>query len=169
MNFAVSSLLFKVAKESNSISLYADGEHLRTDVYSSLGVFLGLILIKITNLYILDSVVAILVSVFIYRTGYKLSKQAFMDLLDYSLPDSDINKIKDIVNKFSDVVLKNNSIKARRVGPYKDIDFVLQFPENTSILECHKVCDKIEKSIREIYPNCSISIHSEPIVTVCVQ
>ena len=51
MNFSVSSILFKVAKESDSISLYADGEHLRTDVYSSLGVFLGLVLIKITDLF----------------------------------------------------------------------------------------------------------------------
>ena len=74
-NIIVSSLLFKVAKESNSISLYADGEHLRTDVYSSLGVLIGLILIKITGYSILDPVIAILVAVIIFRAGYTISKK----------------------------------------------------------------------------------------------
>ena len=70
LNIVVSSLLFKVAKETNSISLYADGEHLRTDVYSSFGVLVGLILIKITGYSILDPVIAILVAVIIFRAGY---------------------------------------------------------------------------------------------------
>ena len=92
MNFLVSSLLFKVAKESNSISLYADGEHLRTDVYSSVGVLVGLILIKITGHTILDPIIAILVAVFIYRTGYAISRRALVNLLDHSLPNEDIEK-----------------------------------------------------------------------------
>ena len=164
LNIFVSSLLFKVAKESNSISLYADGEHLRTDVYSSLGVLLGLILIKVTGYGVLDPVVAILVAVVIFKAGYSISKKAASNLLDHSVPDENINNIKQIVEIYSNTVtLKPNSIKARQVGPVKDIDMVLQFCENTSICECHKICDEIEKQIRLIYPNCSISIHSEPI------
>ena len=164
LNFVVSSLLFKVAKESNSISLYADAQHLRTDVYSSLGVLLGLVLIKYTGHTDLDPIIAILVAVFIYRTGYKLSKKAWMNLLDYSLPQQDIEEIKQVVGQVSGVaVLKENSIRARQVGPSKDIDLVLQFPQNTTICECHKICDEIEKQIQKIYVGSSISIHSEPI------
>lgn len=162
MNFIVSSILFRVSKESNSISLYADGEHLRTDVYSSVGVLVGLILIKITGYTVLDPIIAILVAVFIYRTGYNISKRTMMDLLDYSLPNEDIQKIKRIITEFSsDSKLK--SIKARKVGPTLDIDIVLQFDGETSICECHKICDEIEKQIRKIYPNSSISTHSEPL------
>lgn len=164
MNFLVSSLLFKVAKESNSISLYADGEHLRTDVYSSVGVLVGLILIKITGHTILDPIIAILVAVFIYRTGYAISRRALMNLLDHSLPNEDIEKIKSIVKSFSpSVKLKRHSIRTRQVGPSIDIDLILQFPQDTSICECHKICDEIEKQIQELYINSSISIHSEPI------
>lgn len=164
LNIIVSSLLFKVAKDTNSISLYADAEHLRTDVYSSAGVLLGLILIKITGHTVLDPIVAILVAVVIFKAGYSISKKACSNLLDHSLPNENIDNIKKIIKTYSDsVTLKRNSIKARQVGPTKDIDMILQFPENTTICECHKICDEIEKQIQAIYPNCSISIHSEPI------
>ena len=164
LNIIVSSLLFKVAKESCSISLYADGEHLRTDVYSSLGVLIGLMLIKITGYTLLDPVIAILVAVIIFKAGYSISKKSAENLLDHSLPEENINRIVEIIeSQTGNAVLKQNSLKARQLGPTKDIDLILQFPENTSICECHKICDKIEKQIQSIYPNCSISIHSEPI------
>lgn len=164
MNIIVSSLLFRVAKESDSISLYADGEHLRTDVYSSLGVLLGLILIKMTGYSVLDPIIAILVAVFIFRAGCSISKKALSNLLDHALPSADIKHIEEIIKQYCDTVkLKRNSIKARQVGPTKDIDMILQFPEETTICACHKICDEIEDKIRKIYPECSISIHSEPL------
>ena len=164
MNIILSSILFKVAKDSNSVSLYADGEHLRTDVYSSLGVFGGLVLIKITGYTLLDPIIAILVAVFIYKTGFNISKKTMQNLLDHSLPKDDIERIKTVLKQFSDTAkLKKNGIKTRQIGPTTDLDMVLQFPENTSICECHKICDEIEKEIQIIYPHCSISIHAEPL------
>ena len=163
-NLLVSSILFKVSKESNSISLYADGEHLRTDVYSSFGVFAGLILIKITGYSLLDPIIAILVAVFIYKTGYSISKRTLQNLLDHSLPKDDLEAIKTVLKQFSGIAkLKKNSIRTRQVGPTTDLDMILQFPENTSICECHKICDEIEKQIQILYPHCSISIHAEPL------
>ncbi len=163
LNIIVSTLLFKVAKESNSISLYADGQHLRTDVYSSLGVLFGLILIKYTGHTLLDPVIAILVACFIFRTGQKIAKQSIMRLLDYSLPKDEIDLLKKIIYGFNNKVeLKDNSLKARQIGPTTDIDLTLLFPKETSLCECHRICDDIEKQIRNIYANASISIHSEP-------
>ncbi len=167
MNFFVSSVLIKTAKESDSLSLLADGEHLRTDIYSSLGVLIGLILIKITGYSILDPIIAIFVALFIFHTGCKISQKACMNLLDHSLPDNDIENIKQIINKYADTVkLKPDSIKGRQIGPSKDIDIILQFAGETPICECHKICDEIEKQIQSIYINSSISIHSEPICYV---
>ena len=164
MNIVVSTLLFKVAKESDSVSLYADGEHLRTDVYSSLGVLVGLVLIKITGYSVLDPIIAISVAVLIFSAGHSITKKTLQNLLDHSLPSDDIKQLESIIKQYSDVVrLKRHSIKARQVGPTKDIDLILQFPEETTICECHKICDDVEKQIRKIYKKCSISIHSEPI------
>ena len=163
-NYIISTILFRIAKSTNSIALHADGEHLRTDVFSSVGVLLGLYLIKITGHTILDPVIAILVAGFIYKTGYKISKKAWMNLLDHSLPKTDIENINNIIKNFSHCAkLKHNGIKARQVGPTKDIDLILQFPEQTPICECHKICDAIEKQILALYTNSSISIHSEPL------
>lgn len=163
-NFIISSILIKVSKKSGSVSLYADGEHLRTDVYSSLGVLIGLVLIKITGHSVLDPLIAILVAVFILRTGFSITKKTLNCLLDSSLPDSDIEKIKAIINNFSNnVTLKENGIKARQMGPNKDIDIILQLDGNTTICECHKICDKIEEEIQKLFLNSSISIHTEPI------
>ena len=162
-NIIVSSLLFKTAKEGNSISLYADAQHLRADVYSSFGVLLGLILIKYTDYNLLDPIIAILVACFICKTGHKIVKQSVMRLLDYSLPSEDITNLSDIIiNLSSNAKLKDGTLKARQVGPSTDIDFVLVFPSDTSLCQCHQICDEIENQIRNIYPNASISIHSEP-------
>ena len=76
-NFFVSSYLFYVAKKTNSISLYADAEHLRTDIWSSLGVLIGLILIKITGIIILDPIIAMIVALFILKTGGESNETVF--------------------------------------------------------------------------------------------
>lgn len=164
MNIIVSILLFRIAKESESISLYADGEHLRTDVYSSLGVLIGLILIKITGHSVLDPIIAISVAVLIFKAGWVISKKTLRNLLDQSLPKDDIKHIENIVKQYSETVkLKRHSIKARQLGPNKDINLILQFPCETTICDCHKICDEIELQIKKIYPKSSVSIHSEPL------
>ena len=162
-NVIVSNVLFKTAKESNSVSLYADAQHLRTDIYSSLGVLGGLILIKITGYYIFDSIIAVLIALFIFKTGYNISKKTIANLLDHSLDEDDIEKIKNIIKQFPNTKLKENGIKTRQTGPSIDIDLILQFEGNTTIYNCHKICDEIETMITATFGNCQISIHSEPI------
>ena len=162
-NFLVSSYLFKVAKASNSVSLFADGEHLRTDIYSSLGVLLGLVLIKITGYHILDPIIAIIVAIFIFRAGFSISKETLNNLLDGSLPKEDLEKIESIIDTFNDKgILGYKSLKARRVGPAVDIELILLFPKNMTILDCHNICDDIEASIANKIGHCTVTIHAEP-------
>ena len=145
-NFFVSSILFKVAKKSNSISLFADGEHLRTDIYSSLGVMAGLILIKITGIHILDPIIAILVALFIFKAGFSIAKETLNNLLDGSLPCEELKLIEDIINSYDNKHVKGyKNLKARRSGPSKDIEITILFPNNMTIDECHNICDEIEE------------------------
>lgn len=162
-NFVVSSHLFYVAKKTDSISLYADGEHLRTDIWSSLGVLIGLVLIKITGFLILDPLIAILVAAFILKTGFSISKTTLNNLLDVSLPVEDLNEIENVINSFQNNGISGyKNIKARRVGPDKQIEITLLFPKNMTIEKCHDICDEIEDCIRQQLGNCNISIHAEP-------
>ena len=162
-NIFVSSYLFKIAKKSDSVSLHADGEHLRTDVFSSLGVLLGLVLIKVTGIPILDPIIAILVALFILKAGFEISKNTLNNLLDGALPLEDIETIKNIINSYNDSCLKGyKDLKARRSGPSKDIEITMLFPENMTIADCHKICDNVENLITEKLGNCDILIHAEP-------
>ena len=170
-NFLVSSYLFRVAKKTNSISLYADGEHLRTDIWSSLGVLIGLILIKITGLIILDPIIAIVVALFILKTGFSISKTTLNNLLDGSLPQEDLNKIENIITKYmnQDGILGYKSLKARSAGPEKQIEMTLLFPKHMTIEICHNICDELEDKIRNELGFCNISIHAEPECEKCLK
>lgn len=162
-NFFVSSILFKVAKKSNSISLFADGEHLRTDIYSSLGVMAGLILIKITGIHILDPIIAILVALFIFKAGFSIAKETLNNLLDGSLPCEDLKLIEDIINSYDNKHVKGyKNLKARRSGPSKDIEITILFPNDMTIDECHNICDEIEELIEQKLGHVTIMIHAEP-------
>ena len=167
-NFFVSSYLFKIAKKSGSISLLADAEHLRTDIYSSFGVLLGLVLIKFTGIEILDPLIAFFVALFILKTGISITKTALNNLLDGSLPDSDVRLIQKVVNG-SDGVVSYKNIKSRRVGAYKDIEITLIFPSDMTILQCHDICDDIEAKLEHELGNTVVVLHAEPDCKNCAK
>lgn len=160
-NFTVSSYLFYVAKKADSVSLYADAQHLRTDIFSSLGVLLGLILIKITGYTVIDPLIALIVALIIIKTGYSISKETLNNLLDGSLPAEEINKIENILNNNPSVKGYKN-IKARKAGHCKDIEITVFFNPDLKISECHKICDDIENDLAKELDEITVVIHPEP-------
>lgn len=160
-NLLVSSYLFVVAKNTDSIALKADAKHLSTDVYSSLGVLLGLILIKITGILILDPLIAIFVSLIILKTGVTITKETLNNLLDGTLPEEDIEKIKRIINSCENIKGYKN-LKSRRSGSSRDIDITILCNGNLPLKDCHAICDLLESNIRGALPNAQITIHCEP-------
>ena len=161
-NFVVSRYLFYVAKKSDSVSLLADAEHLSTDIFSSLGVLVGLVLIKITGIAALDPIVAIVVAVIILKTGFTISKETLNNLLDGSLQQEDIKKIETIL-KNNKVIKGFKNIKGRKSGQYKDIELTLLFNPDMKISCAHNICDEIENEIKKELGNVSTIIHAEPV------
>lgn len=163
VNIAVSSVLFKVAKDSDSVSLYADAEHLRTDVLSALGVFVGLLIIKFTGIYILDPVIAIIVALIIFKAGFSISKRTMDNLLDCSLPEEEMDEIRLFLDTFKpDGIVDYTNLKARRLGPHRNIEVTLLFPKDMTIYDCHTICDSIEHKLSQRFGDISASIHLEP-------
>ena len=163
VNIVVSTILFKVAKKTGSIALYADAEHLRTDIYTSLGVALGMILIKLTDIHILDSIIAIIVVVMIFHAGLVLCRKAVGNLLDEGLPEEDINKINNIVKLFKDDgVYEMCKIKTRTSGPRKNIELVIYVKGSMTVKESHDICNKIEACLRAEFGEVDVMIHIEP-------
>ena len=173
INFIVSKKLYKVAKEEDSIALEADALHLKTDVYTALGVGMGLFLIWVTNLIwstnltYLDPIIAILVAIFILKESFELLKTAFNPLLDIKLSDEEIEIIKDNISKYSSVFCNYHDLKTRKSGRIRYIDLHLVFPENKSIKEAHDICDKIEHDIEQVLKYAEVMIHLESSETTC--
>jgi len=167
INFMVSKKLYKVAKQEDSIALEADALHLKADVYTSLGVGIGLLLIWITGLDYLDPIVAILVAIFILKESFELLKTAFNPLLDIKLSDEEIKMITDIISKYSSVFCNYHDLKTRKSGRIRYIDLHLVFPENKSVKDAHDICDQIEHDIELILKYAEVMIHLESSETTC--
>ena len=168
INYFVSNKLYKVAKQEDSIALEADALHLKADVYTSLGVGVGLLLIWITKLHFLDPVVAIIVAIFILKEAFELLKTAFNPLLDVKLSDEEINTIESTINKFNSVYCDFHNLRTRKSGNIKYIDLHLVFPEDTPIKAAHDICDKIENELEASIRNTEVLIHIESCTHQCL-
>jgi cation diffusion facilitator family transporter len=162
VNWYVSSRLMKVARKTESIALESDAWHLRTDVFTSLGVFLGLILIRITGIAIFDPLVAIGVAIVIMKAAYDLTRRSFSDLLDRKIPDKDENRIKAIICEHASRYAGFHGLKTRRSGPEIFIEFHLVVPSDVTVETSHDLTDHLEDDLNLEFPRATITIHVEP-------
>lgn len=169
INHLVSRKLYKVAKAEDSIALEADALHLKADVYTSLGVGVGLLLIWITGLNYLDPVVAILVAIFILKEAFELLKSAFSPLLDIRLSDEEICIITSQINKYNSNLCDFHNLRTRKSGKTKYVDLHLVLPQNMSIKEAHDLCDIIEEDIEKLLKNIEVLIHLESCEKSCTE
>lgn len=163
VNFFVSRRLYKVARKTDSIALEADALHLRTDVYTSLGVALGLGIMYLVHLPILDPIIAIAVALLILYEAYSLMMRAFNPLVDVSLDEQDVKCIRDCLNEILGSNCSYRELRTRKSGHYRYVDFILQVDPSLSVQDAHAFCDKLDALIEERLPNCEVNIHVEPL------
>jgi cation diffusion facilitator family transporter len=162
VNFLVSRHLLRVAKKEDSVALEADAWHLRTDVYTSLGVFAGLIAVRLTEITLLDPIIAIAMALLIIRAAYQITRKAVLDLLDVSLPENEINTITDIVNGHLGEIAGFTDLRTRKSGGERFIHLTLIMPYDAVLSQTHALCVRIETEIGQKLPNCNIVIHCDP-------
>jgi cation diffusion facilitator family transporter len=175
-NLAVSQLLFKVGRETDSVALLADAWHLRTDVYTSAGVMAGLGIIWIghgmlpgTDLHWIDPVCAIGVAVLIIKAAYDLTRQAARDLLDASLPAQEEEWIRQSVEAERAVVNGYHALRTRKAGHFRFVEFHIQVDPLMSVAESHALTQKLSGTIQARIPNASVTIHVEPCDRECTE
>ena len=162
MNFIVSQKLMKVAKQTESIALESDAWHLRTDVFTSAGVFLGILIIWITGIEWLDLVISIVIALLILKEAYSLIRRSFSDLMDASLPEEEIDKIKEIITRHADQYTNFHGLKTRRAGSDKFVEFHLMMPHAATLDLSHALVSHIEAEIKEEIERVTIIIHLDP-------
>jgi len=164
LNFYVSRRLAAVAKKTDSLALEADAYHLRTDVWTSGGVFIALGLIQIlgTDYRWLDPAVAVVVAMFIIHAAYDITTRSTEGLLDKSLPDTEIKLIERVVKGYGGNVLNFHKLRARKMGSERQIDLHLVVPMNLSIKDGHSLVEELERDIKKELPGSIIVVHIEP-------
>ncbi|MDB4897516.1 MAG: cation efflux family protein [Firmicutes bacterium] len=162
VNWFISSYLIRVAKTEDSMALHADGMHLRTDVYTSLGVFVGLLMVRITGIGWLDPVVALIVAVMITHAGWELCREAIQPLLDARLPKQEETRIASLIESNANEFISFHGLRTRRAGSERYIDFHLVVHRSWSLEHVHQLCDRIEQAIQAEFPRSEVLIHPEP-------
>ncbi len=169
LNLVVSQMLFKVGRETDSVALQADAWHLRTDVYTSAGVTVGLALILVgqrllpgTNLLWLDPLAAIVVALLIIRAAWDLTKASGRDLMDASLPAEEIAWIRQRLNGLAPAVRGFHHLRTRKAGASRFIEFHVVVDKDLTVERGHNLADAITRDIKAHFHGATITIHVEP-------
>ncbi|MCM2271699.1 MAG: cation diffusion facilitator family transporter [candidate division Zixibacteria bacterium] len=161
VNFFVSRYLFKVAKAEDSIALEADAHHLSTDVFTSLGVTIGLILVWITGWHIIDPIVALGVAVLIGKIGWRLTRDASRHLMDHQLPEAEVKQITQILDTESRIQSWHD-LRTRKSGSYRHVDLHIVLRSDSSLMEAHEIADDLERRISGSLRAAHVVIHTDP-------
>jgi len=168
VNFFVSKILYKVGKEEDSMALEADALHLKTDIYTSLGVAAGIILIKLTGILVLDSIVAILVALLIIKEAWVLCRNALEFLMDSRLSDQEEQEIKTVIEKVrndcANQLIDYHKLKTRKSGNIRHIDFHITVDPSLTVMEAHDIVGCLKKAMCDELKNTRVSVHIDPFV-----
>ncbi|MFV0390473.1 MAG: cation diffusion facilitator family transporter [Paludibacteraceae bacterium] len=164
VNLSVALILIKNGKKYNSILLEADGKHLMTDVWTTVGVIVAIGLVKLTGWLIVDPIIAILVAINIVWTGFKLLKQSANGLMDVSIPENELRIVTDYLDTLKNKDVGYHSLMTRQAGQRKFISFHLLMPGKWTVQTGHDIADSVEVHVEELFNEpVTVSTHIEPI------
>ncbi|MBN1683338.1 cation transporter [Candidatus Bathyarchaeota archaeon] len=160
-NALLSMYLSKNAKISGSLALEGDSKHLLSDVLSSIGVLVGLIIAKFTGWTILDPLLALFISGLVLKMGIELIVKSINGLLDQSCPEVE-SKISDLLNQHKPNFVDYHNLRTRRSGNKIYAELHLSINGETSVKEAHDFTDHLQKDLVKEIPTLVINIHIEP-------
>ncbi len=166
-NYAVSRHLLNVAVKTDSVALEADAMHLRTDVYTSVGVLGGLVAIKLTGIAILDPLIAIVVALMIIKAAWDLTRTAFFHIRDVSLPNDEEAVIHDVMAGHAHQFLEYHKLRTRKSGHTRHIDMHLVVPKSMTVEMGHNLSHVITDEIEGKLAHSHILVHIEPCKRDC--
>jgi len=161
VNSLVARHLFCVARRTDSLALEADAEHLRTDVYTSFGVLVGLILVKTTGRSFFDPLAAIVVALMIVRAAWRLTRGAVASLMDAQLSEGETDAIRRILDS-EPAVRGYHKLRTRKSGSVRHVDAHVLMDDHLTLLEAHALTESLEDRIRAELPHAEITLHTEP-------
>ena len=163
LNGAVAWLLLRAARRFRSITLRADAQHLLSDVWTSVGIVVGIVLVKLTGWLVLDPLIAIAVAINITLTGVHLFRETASGLMDHSLPEAELQSLEAHLAQRSGNGIDFHALRTRVAGSRRFISLHVLVPGGWSVKEGHDYCETIEREIAGLVPESHVFTHLEPI------
>lgn len=163
INGGTAMILLRTGKQHRSPALVADGKHLLTDVWTSVGVIVGVSLVVITGWQRLDGVVALVVGLNIIVTGVRLLRASTAGLMDKALPDEDHLKIVEVLQRHESETVKFHALQTREAGRERFVSMHVLVPGDWSIQKGHDLSEVIEAEIKALLEHTTVSTHVEPL------
>jgi cation diffusion facilitator family transporter len=162
INGGVAWVLFRASKRLRSITLKADAHHLLTDVWTSVGVVIGIGLVSITGRNELDPIVAILVAANIVWAGVKMLQETGSGLLDAAIPTAEQQRILLIMHEYESSGIQFHALRTRVAGSHRFVSFHVLVPGMWTVQRGHDLCESIEQAIVLALPGTDVTTHLEP-------
>jgi cation diffusion facilitator family transporter len=163
INGGVGLLLLRAGRRHESIVLEADGKHLLTDLFTSVGVLVGLTLVWVTQRPELDALTAVVVAFNILWTAFDLLRRSFNGLMDHALPVPEQRQVRATIEAHLGPLMAYHALRTRQAGARRFVDFHLLVPGGYTVDHAHHLGDKIEDALRATLPGLEVTVHIEPI------
>lgn len=162
LNGIWASVLLRRGRQLRSLALIADGRHLLADVITSIGVFLGVVLVSLTGWLMLDPLIAMLVAANILWSGWGLVRESVGGLMDEALPPAELDRVRHVIFEHAEGAYQAHDLCTRLAGRHVFIEFHLVVAGDLSVRRAHEICDRLETALQQALPDCRVTIHVEP-------
>ena len=162
INLVVGQILIRTGKKHDSITLEADGQHLMSDVWTSVGVVIGVTAAVLTGLTWLDPVIALVVGLKIGWEGIRIFRRSTMGLMDSAIASGERDQIETILNRYEQEGIQWHAMRTRQAGARRFISVHILMPGTWTVQRAHNLSERLEAEIREVVPHISIFTHIEP-------
>jgi cation diffusion facilitator family transporter len=164
LNGIVAWRLMGAGKRYRSITLEADGRHLLTDVWTSVGVIIGVAAVAVTGWERLDPTIAMLVAGNIVWTGIRLMRRSMLGLLDSALPIDELNAVRDVLKRIErEHGVQTHALRTREAGARRFVSLHVIVPGTWSVHQGHDLLELVEREIRDRVPLVTVLTHLEPL------
>ena len=163
INGALAFVMLRASRRLRSITLRADAHHLLTDVWTSVGIGVGIIIIPITGWLILDPIIALVVAANIVWAGLRLLRETGMGLLDTALPAEERQIITDTLQPFETQEIQFHALRTRVAGARRFVSLHVLVPGSWTVKQGHDLCEAIELAIAQSLPGTFAFTHLEPL------
>jgi len=164
INLIVGLVLMRAGKQNHSIVLEADGRHLLTDVWTSIGVVLGILLVGLTGWFVLDPIIAMLVAFNIIWTGFQLIRRSALGLMDTAVSSETQEKIVEILDGYvAEKKIDYHALRTRQSGARKFVSVHILVPDDWTVQKGHDLTEEIENEICAAVSDSTVFTHLEPL------